>query len=231
MNYGSMSRRHSNSNSQATKKNIMDYGSATTADNLVANGGGLKDEGQGVPVSSWLLQSPVEIVLLISVVLDAMAAGIIFIFSNTIMPALSTFNSNTGIQVMNTINDMIVNPLFLFVFMGGIISVYPTAAMMREPDDYPAAARYYSLASTLIFFFGEILVTVGCNVPRNDALMAVDPSSDAGDTYWRNTYLKSWVAWNTARGVFAAIASVAGAMALSFMAKGTGTRHHLSFAE
>mmetsp|Transcript_36235 Transcript_36235/g.81461 ORF Transcript_36235/g.81461 Transcript_36235/m.81461 type:complete len:222 (-) Transcript_36235:186-851(-) len=221
MNYGSISRRHSNS--QATQNN-MDYGSsATAADNLMANGGGLKDEGQGVPVSSWLLQSPVEIVLLISVVLDAMAAGIIFIFSNTIMPALSTFNSNTGIQVMNTINDLIVNPLFLFVFMGGMISVYPTAAMMNKPDDYPAAARYYSLASTLIFFFGEVLVTVGCNVPRNDALMAVDPSSDAGDTYWRNTYLKSWVAWNTARGIFAAIASVAGAMALSFMGKRHGS--------
>lgn len=221
MNYGSISRRHSNS--QVATQNNMDYGSATAAENLMANGGGLKDEGQeGQVVSSWFLQSPVEIVLLISVVLDAMAAGIIFIFSNTIMPALSTFNSNTGIQVMNTINDLIVNPLFLFVFMGGMISVYPTAAMMNKPDDYPAAARYYSLASTLIFLL-EVLVTVGCNVPRNDALMAVDPYSDAGDTYWRNAYLKSWVAWNTARGIFAAIASVAGAMALSFMGKRHGS--------
>ena len=40
-----------------------------------------------------------EIIMLASVILNAMAAGIIIIFSNTIMPALSKQDTSTGIEV------------------------------------------------------------------------------------------------------------------------------------
>merc|ERR1712232_1295717 len=126
---------------------------------------------------------------------------------------------DVGIKAMNTINVVIVNPLFAVAFFGGLISGYPAAVMWKHLDAYSKPARWYAVAATLVFFFGEFVVTVTQNVPRNDALAAVDPESDDGAEYWRKDYLKGWVAWNTARGVFAAVAAVLGGLSLSFMRK------------
>lgn len=167
--------------------------------------------------TGWLLESHLETVMLVSVILEAMAAGIIFIFSNTIMRTFSKFDPDIIINVMNELNILIVNPLFVFVFFGGLISAYPTAVMMRNPDQFSKPARYYALASTLVFFFGEFLVTLTQNVPRNDALLAVDPESEEGVQYWQNEFLGGWVAWNTARCVFSVIASVLGGLSLVSM--------------
>ena len=165
----------------------------------------------------WLLQSHLETIMLGSVILDAMAGGIIFIFSNTVMKTLSQFDDEIGINVMVLLNKIIINPLFAFVFFGGLVSVYPTIVMMTKPDEFSKPARYYALASTLVFFLGEFLVTVTQNVPRNNALMASDPTSEEGVEYWRNDFLGDWVAWNTARGVFSVIASVLGGLSLMAM--------------
>ena len=101
-----------------------------------------------------------EIIMLTSVILNSMAAGIIIIFSNTIMPALSKQDMSTGIEVMNTINVIIVNPLFIVIFFGGLISVVPTVSLIRKKDNNSnPIAGYYALASTLIYFFGQFLVT------------------------------------------------------------------------
>ena len=166
---------------------------------------------------NWLLGSPLEVVMLVSIILNAMAGGIIFIFSNTIMPALATLDSDVGIKIMNTINKIIVNPLFIGIFFGGLISVIPTAIMLVRANDFSQPARYYALTSTLMFFFGEFIVTMTKNVPRNKALSAVDPKSNDGKMYWKDNYLKSWVAWNTVRCIFSVIAAVFGVLCLSHM--------------
>jgi len=165
----------------------------------------------------WLLQSHLETIMLGSVILDAMAGGIIFIFSNTIMKTFAQFDDEIGINVIVLLNKIIINPLFAFVFFGGLISAYPTIVMMTRPDEFSKPARYYALASTLVFFFGEFLVTVTQNVPRNDALMAADPTSDEGVEYWRKDFLGDWVAWNTARCIASVVASVLGGLSLMAM--------------
>mmetsp|Transcript_19048 Transcript_19048/g.26810 ORF Transcript_19048/g.26810 Transcript_19048/m.26810 type:complete len:206 (+) Transcript_19048:210-827(+) len=200
------------------------YGAAASGSNLinynVENGNGvLPTLADPVSAKDWLLDSHLEGVMLASVVLNSMAAGIIFIFSNTVMPSLATLDADVGINIMNKINVVIVNPLFIVAFFGGLISAYPTRVMMKNPDAYSKPARFYALASTLIFFFGEFMVTVTQNVPRNNALLAVDPDSDEGVEYWQNNFLKGWVAWNTARGFFATVSAVLGALSLAFMRK------------
>jgi len=167
----------------------------------------------------WLLDSRLEVTMLVSVILNGMAAGIIFIFSNTIMPSLATLDADVGINIMNKINVVIVNPTFCIAFFGGLISAYPTRVMWKNPDEFSKPARYYALATTLVFFFGEVLVTITQNVPRNNALLAVDPESDDGARYWENQFLKAWVTWNTVRCIFSVISAVLGGLCLSFMRK------------
>jgi uncharacterized protein (TIGR02246 family) len=50
-------------------------------------------------------------------------------------------------------------------------------------------------------------VTIACNVPLNDALAAVDPSSADAGRVWTN-YLKNWTTWNHVRTI-AALAAAA----------------------
>ena len=198
------------------------YGAATSGGNLI-NHNVDKDYvptlADPVSAKDWLLDSHLEGIMLTSIVLNSMAAGIIFIFSNTIMPSLATLDADVGINTMNKINIIIVNPLFVVAFFGGLISAYPATVMMKNPDAYSKQARYYALASTLIFFFGEFMVTVTQNVPRNNALLAVDSDSDEGVEYWQTNFLKGWVAWNTVRGFCATISAVLGALSLAFMRK------------
>ena len=56
----------------------------------------------------------------------------------------------------------------------------------------------YLLAGSLLYLIGTIIVTIACNVPLNDALAAVDPSSADAGRVWTD-YLKKWTAWNHLR--------------------------------
>lgn len=191
----------------------MRYGSADPHASLNSS------YGAGDFQSKWFVDNVPETIMMVSIILNAMAAGVIFIFSNTVMPALATLKASEGIIIMNTINTIIVNPLFLLVFFGGLISVFPAYKMWMNAGEYCDAARYYAVSTTLVFFFGNFMVTGTQNVPMNNSLLKVDPASDEGAAYWRDTYLTSWVAWNTARGIFAALAALLGVLSLKFMTK------------
>ncbi len=52
-----------------------------------------------------------------------------------------------------------------------------------------------------------------CNVPRNNALAAVDPASAEGARLWAG-YLTGWTAWNHVRTVAALAAATLLAIAL-----------------
>jgi uncharacterized membrane protein len=58
-----------------------------------------------------------------------------------------------------------------------------------------------------------MLVTILFNVPRNDALAVVDPTSTEGASLWIS-YVSSWTAWNHVRVVAALAAAALFMMAL-----------------
>mmetsp|Transcript_44020 Transcript_44020/g.106739 ORF Transcript_44020/g.106739 Transcript_44020/m.106739 type:complete len:253 (-) Transcript_44020:566-1324(-) len=150
----------------------------------------------------------IEGILLLTVVLNAWGAGIMFIFSNTIMPALSTLNDANGMTTMAAINVIIVNPLFIFVYFGGMLGLIPACLMYRtnnkaQPETnnlindgvviantdtttmstsqlyYSKWARYFAWGAFVIHFFGCVVVTISQNVPRNDELQRL--VSEFGD--------------------------------------------------
>ena len=103
-----------------------------------------------------------------------------------------------GISAMQSINVVIVNPLFLVVFFGtaalSILLAIVALVRLSEPG------ALYILAGGLIYLAGSILVTMVFNVPLNNALAAVKPDSAEGESFWRR-YLSVWTAWNHARTV------------------------------
>jgi uncharacterized membrane protein len=73
----------------------------------------------------------------------------------------------------------------------------------------------YLLVGSLLYLVGTILVTIVFNVPRNDALAAVDPASANGARLWAD-YVTSWTAWNHVRTVAALAASASLTIGLCF---------------
>jgi uncharacterized membrane protein len=71
----------------------------------------------------------------------------------------------------------------------------------------------YWLAGSVLYFVGTFLVTMLFNVPRNNALAVVAPTSPEAARLWVS-YLSTWTAWNHVRTVAALAAAVLFTIAL-----------------
>ena len=138
-------------------------------------------------------------------------AGLFFVFSNTVMRALGGLPPDKGIAAMQAINTVILNPLFLTLFMGtGLICL---GAVVYAILHRGAQGSIFLLAGGLLYLIGVFLVTAAFNVPRNDALAALDPAKTESAGVWRE-YLSVWTAWNHVRTVTSVAAT--GSFILAF---------------
>lgn len=133
-----------------------------------------------------------------------LTAGVLLAFSIAIMPALTRRPPSDGVATMQQINVAIVSPVFLTVFLGGAAAAAIAASAAVVSGGGP---RVMIVTAALLYLIGCIVVTMAINVPLNDALAAVDPSSAAGAELW-STYLTRWTRWNHARSAAAATAFV-----------------------
>ncbi len=138
-------------------------------------------------------------------------AGVLFAFSSAVMKALGRIPAPQGIAAMQSINITVINPWFMGSFFGPVpicvAVIVLTALEWEEPE------VFYRLAGSALYVIGTILVTIAFNVPRNDALAAVDPESADGENYWRR-YLAEWTAWNHVRTAAALAAAASLTIAL-----------------
>jgi uncharacterized membrane protein len=123
-------------------------------------------------------------------------AGVFFVFSVAIMPALERMAAHDGMKAMQNINDDIQNPLFLLVFMGSGLAGAALAASTIWTWDQPGAG--YRLAGGLLAFLGSLVLTVVYHVPRNNGLDAAVAGTAEGAAEWAR-YLREWVPWNHVR--------------------------------
>lgn len=129
---------------------------------------------------------------------SGIAAGLFFIFSNTIMASFARLPAAQGIAAMQQINITIINPLFMAVFMG--LAVLSLALAAKAIFGWSEAGAAWLLAGSVAYLLGCFLVTVVFNVPLNDALAAVDPASAEGAATW-SRYIKEWLPWNHVRAL------------------------------
>jgi uncharacterized protein (TIGR02246 family) len=112
------------------------------------------------------------------------------------MKALARVPPAQGVAAMQSINVVVLNRWFFAVFFGTAVCCLALAISLFARWQKPGAG--YLLAGSLLYLIGTILVTIACNVPLNDALAAVDPSSADAGRVWTD-YLKKWTAWNHLR--------------------------------
>jgi uncharacterized membrane protein len=140
--------------------------------------------------------SLLPILTLLAALGSGLIAGFFLAFSATVMWALERQPAPAGIAAMQTINVVVLNPIFLGVFFGtAILSlVLDIVALVRWSE--PGSG--YLLAGSLLYFIGTFLVTLVFNVPLNNRLAAVKPASAEGRTVWTH-YLRVWTVWNHVR--------------------------------
>jgi uncharacterized membrane protein len=127
-----------------------------------------------------------------------MMAGVFFIFSVAIMPALRRLPDARGMPAMQKINDTIQNPWFFVVFVGTALVGAALAVSAAWTWDEPGAGL--RLAGGLCYVVGAFVLTIAYHVPRNndlDRAAADGPGAAAVSA----TYLDEWVPWNHVRAI------------------------------
>ena len=133
-----------------------------------------------------------------------LVAGIFFAFSTFVMKALARVPSAEGIAAMQSINITVINPWFMGAFFGTASAC--VLVVVISLFRWNEAEAVYLVSGGLAYLIGTILVTIVFNVPRNNALAAVDPQSADGARVWAG-YVTGWTAWNHVRTVAAGEAS------------------------
>lgn len=144
-----------------------------------------------------------EWVLIAACVGSGMMAGLFSAFSTFLMKALSSLSGSEGMKAMQAINRLIVRPSFLVVFFGtGVLCAISVLLSWNAPR-----ITLLTITAAAIYIGGCIVSTMLFNVPLNNQLDAVDPTSEEGRALWIR-YLASWTRWNHVRSVATLISTI-----------------------
>ena len=147
----------------------------------------------------------------IAAIASGLIGGVFFAFSAFVLRALHRLPAAEGIAAMQSINVVVINPVFLGVFLGNaaVATVSVVVALLR----WQSPVAPWLLAGGVLYFAGTFLVTVAGNVPLNDALAAVSPTAPEAGGVWER-YVARWGFWNHVRTLAAVAAAVAFTVAL-----------------
>jgi uncharacterized membrane protein len=149
--------------------------------------------------------STVSLMTLTCAVGCGLVAGFFFSFSVVVMGALGKIAPAHGIEAMQSINVVVLNPLFFTAFFGtAAVCVW---AIITALTRWHAPRALLWLAGGAIYLLGVIVVTMRFNVPQNNALAALPAASPEAAKLWAH-YLSSWTAWNHVRTIAPLVSAV-----------------------
>jgi uncharacterized membrane protein len=159
-----------------------------------------------------MIDGPYFVLTVLGVLGCGVMAGVFCAFSTFVMRGIAQLPPAQGVATMNAINVSAMRPPFMLVFLGsaGVCAVLAVVTFVLLPDD----GAVELLLGSALYLFGSFGVTVVANVPRNDALMKMDPGTPEAAVYWVS-YVREWTKWNHVRAVAAAAAAVSYTLALT----------------
>ncbi|MFB7714088.1 DUF1772 domain-containing protein [Streptomyces sp. NPDC056105] len=147
--------------------------------------------------------------LLAATLFTGLMAGLFAAFAYSVMPGLARSSDHTLVEAMQAINKAIINPVFMFPFLGSIPLLGLTVVLAWRGHGRPALPW---LIAALALYLVAFAVTSGVNVPLNDQLArAGDPDHIKHLETVRLHFEAKWVTWNIVRallhtGAFACLA-------------------------
>ncbi|MFF4544401.1 DUF1772 domain-containing protein [Streptomyces sp. NPDC001435] len=159
-----------------------------------------------------MIDGPFFVLILLGVLGTGLVAGVFCGFSTFVMRGLASLPPAQGVAAMNAINVAAVTPAFMLVFAGSAVlcAMIAVVTFVLWPDE----GKVELLLGSALYLFGSFGLTVMANVPRNDALLKLDPGTPEAAAYWP-TYVREWTAWNHVRTAASAAAAVVYVLALT----------------
>jgi len=159
-----------------------------------------------------MITGPYFVLTVLGVLGCGVVAGVFCGFSTFVMRGLADLPPAQGVAAMNSINAAAVRPAFMLVFVGsaGLCAVLGVVTFVLLPDE----GTVELLLGSALYLVGSFGVTVVANVPRNDALLRMDPGTPEAARYWRS-YVREWTMWNHIRTAAAAAAALSYLLALT----------------
>ena len=133
-------------------------------------------------------------------------AGVFLGFSDFIMRSLARIPDPAGISAMQSINREVFRIVFMALFLGMVPVSIALIVVGLGAAAQPIGG--HMIAAGGIYLIASFASTAAFNVPMNTALANLDAATSAAQSYWTETYLPRWTAWNTVR-TLACLASMA----------------------
>jgi uncharacterized membrane protein len=126
-------------------------------------------------------------------------AGLFYAFTVSVMPGLGRTDGRTFVDAMQRINVAIINPWFFVGFFGAPVLTIVAAALHLRAG-WRTGLPW--IAAAFVLYGVAFVITIGVNIPLNDALAAAGSPDRIGDlAQVRDRFEATWVRWNIARTV------------------------------
>jgi uncharacterized membrane protein len=143
-----------------------------------------------------------------------LSAGMFYVFSHAIMPGLGRANDRTFVGGFQAIDKAIVNPWFLFGYLGSVVCSLLAAALHLGAGQRTAVLPWLLVAFVLCV--AVLVITARVHLPLNAEIKAAgDPDQIADLGAVREQFEATWVRWNLVRTVLSTVAFGATIVALA----------------
>jgi uncharacterized membrane protein len=150
----------------------------------------------------------ITFVFVITTLVTGLIAGLFYSYSCSVSPGLGLLPDAAYLKAMQSINRAILNPVFFISFMGTLV-LLPVSAWLSYRE-LPSFQFWYFLAAAIIYIVAVFGVTIGGNVPLNEALdkFNIEDASTAQVVQQRLQFEAKWNMLNTIR-TLGSVASLA----------------------
>lgn len=139
-------------------------------------------------------------ILLISILFTGLTAGLCFTWSNAITPGIGRLSDFNFLQSFQSMNKVIVNRSFIFVFFSPVILLFVNVFLFKNANQ---SALVSFIIAAILFFVGVTLVTIFKNVPLNEILdnAVLETATKVELAELRKTFEQPWNRWHMLRTV------------------------------
>ncbi len=157
-----------------------------------------------------------EIVLIISILLSSLVAGLVFAFAVIVMPGIGGMEDRDFLRTFKVMDKIIQDnqPLFMLVWVGSALMVIVIGIASLWYLD--GVNRVIAVVFAALYILGVHLPTILVNIPLNDKLQTLDLEAMSIEELVRarTAFEPSWNLWNSIRTVVASI-SILGLIVLA----------------
>ena len=135
-------------------------------------------------------------------------AGLFYAWSISVTPGLAKISDANYLNAFQSMNRMILNPIFFIAFMGLII-LLPLLSYLYYSS--PVSTQFwFILSATVLYLAGVMAVTIFGNVPMNNTLEAlqIESMSPGQMQSFRLGFESKWNSLNTVRTICSSLSFI-----------------------